>query len=44
MKRINTSYYNNINIESLIFKNIIVITAKSIKIIKQPGEKKTQKQ
>ena len=40
MKYINTLYYNNSNIEVLIPKNIIIITAKSIKINKQPRGKK----
>ena len=34
MKQINTSYYNNNNIEGLTFKNNIVINSKTINIIK----------
>ena len=40
MKHINTFYYNNRNIETLISKIIITITAKTIKNIKLPREKK----
>ena len=36
MKQINKPYYNNKNIKALISKNIITITAKTIKIIKLP--------
>ena len=42
MKYINTLYYNNRNIETLISKNIITITSKIITIIKLPREKKTK--
>ena len=40
MKHINTSYYNSRNIEDLTSKNIITITAKTIKNIKLPRRKK----
>ena len=43
MKQINISYYNNNNIKVLTFKIITTITVKTIKIIKLPREKKTQK-
>ena len=43
IKHINTSYYNNNNIEGLTSKNIITITTKIIKIIKLSEEKITQK-
>ena len=43
MKHINTSYYNNDNIEGLTFKNIITIIVKTIKIIKLfRGEKNSK--
>ena len=39
MKHMNTPYYNNINIEALTSKNIITITAKTIKNIKLSRKK-----
>ena len=43
IKNINTSYYNNDNIEDLTSKNVITIIAKTIKIIKLfRGEKKLE--
>ena len=39
MKHMNTPYYNNINIEALTSKNIIIITAKIIKNIKLSRKK-----
>ena len=44
LKHINTSSYNNRNIETLTSKNIITITAKTIKIIKLPKKNKKYKQ
>ena len=39
MKQINTSSYNNNTIKALISKNIITITAKTIKLLNYPEEK-----
>ena len=42
MKYINTLYYNNNNIKDLTFKNIITISAKTIRVINYLEEKKLE--